>query len=106
MSGTVGPTYPDIARDTLKLLITLGERTPVGVRMQNPPGNIPAYWNLCKAARQFKAAVMGDGNATKSIEILRLSERTDGYSEVGEWYVKRAQKQSFPLTLSTVYQES
>lgn len=72
--------------------MAIGERTPVGVRMQDPPANIPAFWNLCKAARQFNAAVLGGDNATKSIEVHRLSERTNGYAEEGEWCVERVQQ--------------
>jgi hypothetical protein len=65
--------------------VVTGERTPVGIRMSEAPGNIPAFWNLCKSARQFKAAVVGANNASDSIEILRLSERADGYAKEGEW---------------------
>ena len=86
--------------------MTLGERTPVGIRMQDPPGNIPAFWNLCKAARQFKAAIMGDNNATKNIEVLRLSERGNGYAEEGEWYVVHARRRPIQLTRLAVCQES
>ncbi|KAJ1302017.1 hypothetical protein OPQ81_000852 [Rhizoctonia solani] len=60
-----------------------GERTPVGIRMAEPPANIPAFWNACKTARRFKAAVMGE-NVTEEVEILRLSERNDGYAKEGE----------------------
>ncbi|KAF8601562.1 phosphoglycerate mutase-like protein [Ceratobasidium sp. AG-I] len=75
---------PNLHLEQVHVYVRHGERTPVGIRMQDPPANIPAFWNLCKAARQFKAAVMGDNNATDSVEILRLSERANGSSEVGE----------------------
>lgn len=66
----------------------VGERTPVGVRMADPPANIPAFWNLCKTGRRFKAAVTGNNNASETLEVLRLSERRDGDAHEGEWYVK------------------
>ncbi|KAI0944908.1 hypothetical protein AcV7_001582 [Taiwanofungus camphoratus] len=34
-----------------------GERTPVGVRMADPPASIPAHWTFCKTARDFRASV-------------------------------------------------
>jgi acid phosphatase len=85
MSGMVSPSdasYRAEYPDTL-----LGERTPVGTRMSEPPARIPAFWNICRSARRFKAAVIGSNNVSESVEILRLSERGDGHAKEGEWYV-------------------
>ncbi|CCO29522.1 hypothetical protein BN14_03536 [Rhizoctonia solani AG-1 IB] len=74
----------DLKLEQVHVYIRHGERTPVGIRMSEPPANIPAFWNLCKTARRFKAAVMGENNITEEAEIVRLSERGDGYAQEGE----------------------
>ncbi|KAG9122349.1 hypothetical protein FRC07_001325 [Ceratobasidium sp. 392] len=75
---------PNLNLEQVHVYVRHGERTPVGVRMNESPGNIPAFWNFCKSARRFKATVLGDNGASGSIEVLRMSERGDGYSEEGE----------------------
>ncbi|KAB5591231.1 hypothetical protein CTheo_5313 [Ceratobasidium theobromae] len=61
-----------------------GERTPVGVRMTGPPASIPAFWDMCKSARRFKATILGNGDASEAFEVQRLSERSNGYAKEGE----------------------
>lgn len=64
----------------------LGERTPVGVRLNKPPASIPEFWNLCQVARQFKAAVWSPyAENGQTLEVKRVTERTDGVSKEGEW---------------------
>lgn len=70
----------------------VGERTPVGVRLADAPANIPAYWNMCKTAKRFKAAVAETTDTPKSekgwnasLETRRLVERRDGTVVEGEW---------------------
>ncbi|CAE6436924.1 unnamed protein product [Rhizoctonia solani] len=75
---------PDLKLEQVHVYVRHGERTPVGIRMAEPPASIPAFWNACKTARRFKAAVMGENNVTNELEILRLSERGDGYAQEGE----------------------
>ncbi|KDN36734.1 hypothetical protein RSAG8_10663, partial [Rhizoctonia solani AG-8 WAC10335] len=78
------PAPPDLKLEQVHVYVRHGERTPVGIRMTEPPANIPGFWNACRTARRFKAAVMGGNNATEGVEILRLSERSDGYAQAGE----------------------
>ena len=61
-----------------------GERTPVSIRMSEPPANIPSTWLLCKEGRKFEAAVANlTGSGTLRVE--RVVEREDGSLESGEW---------------------
>ncbi|KAG8703055.1 hypothetical protein FRC09_004381 [Ceratobasidium sp. 395] len=75
---------PNLNLEQVHVYVRHGERTPVGIRMNEAPGNIPAFWNLCKTARRFQASVLGDNGESKSVEVLRMSERGDGHSEEGE----------------------
>ncbi|EUC61005.1 histidine acid phosphatase [Rhizoctonia solani AG-3 Rhs1AP] len=78
------PAPSNLQLKQVHVYVRHGERTPVGIRMSEPPASIPAFWNACRTARKFKAAVMGGDNATEGVEILRLSERSDGYAQEGE----------------------
>jgi hypothetical protein len=66
-----------------------GERTPVGIRMQN---YIPENWFLCKTGRQFSANVWDQETGTlkqqspTTFTVRRVMERRDGTSFPGEWY--------------------
>lgn len=65
-----------------------GERTPVRVRMSDPPANIPERWDLCKTARRFRAAVTSNINVTNAMEevtIRKVVESANGDIEAGEW---------------------
>lgn len=74
-----------------------GERTPVGIRMANPPASIPEHWMMCRAARRFRAAVAGaapapaEGSAPAApgegdtLWMRKSVERADGSSAAGEW---------------------
>jgi hypothetical protein len=69
----------------------VGERTPVGVRMQNPPGNIPEHWLLCQAGRRFSAAVWEPARNKQelytvgSVDIERVVEFRNGSDKFGVW---------------------
>lgn len=70
----------------------VGERAPVGVRLADPPANIPPHWNMCKTARRFQAAVadMTDMPNTEKgwhgkLHTRKLVERKDGMVVDGEW---------------------
>ncbi|CAE6438246.1 unnamed protein product [Rhizoctonia solani] len=78
------PAPSGLKLEQVHVYVRHGERTPVGIRMNEAPANIPAFWNACKTARRFKAAVMGENNATNQVEIVRLAERGDGYAQEGE----------------------
>lgn len=66
----------------------LGERTPVGVRMANPPASIPEHWPFCTTARQFRASVIGvpkGVNEDEQLPLRKVVERPDGTVVEGEW---------------------
>jgi acid phosphatase len=68
-----------------------GERTPVGVRMNNPPANIPEHWPLCHAGRKFPASIWNppsnnqDSFTHSSVNIERVVEFRNGTSKPGVW---------------------
>jgi hypothetical protein len=76
-----------------------GERTPVGVRMSDPPASIPEHWMMCKTGRQFRSAVASYGLGSdlsfrqpeygegEYMTIKRIVERADGLAAEGEWCV-------------------
>ena len=79
-----------------------GERTPVGVRMADPPASIPQHWMFCHTARNIRAAVASASPAVpgmkesvggvevqqqESLQTVRVVERSDGTAAPGEWYV-------------------
>ena len=67
-------------------ILLVGERTPVGIRLNGPPAHIPEHWLMCKAGRRFKAAVWGPTDGDKgSLQVHRLVERKDGTSYESEW---------------------
>jgi len=71
-----------------------GERTPVGVRMNGPPANIPEYWLLCQAGRKFSAAVWDSlpsahGVYTPaSVQVERVVEFRNSSSRPGVWWAR------------------
>ena len=66
---------------------SLGERTPVGVRMADPPASIPEHWSFCTTARRFRAAVASNLNPAdvEGVPVQRVVEREDGSVVEGEW---------------------
>jgi acid phosphatase len=69
---------------SMNVLFVAGERTPVRVRMSEPPASIPAYWALCHEGRRFQAAVASlSGGDT--LNVRRVVEREDGTHRDGEW---------------------
>lgn len=66
-----------------------GERTPVGVRMNGPPANIPEHWLLCQAGRKFSAAVWDSSPGTEAplstVQVERITEFRNGSSKAGVW---------------------
>jgi acid phosphatase len=60
----------------------------VRVRMSESPANIPERWDLCKAARRFRAAVTSNMNASHVMEevtVRKVVEGASGDIEAGEW---------------------
>jgi acid phosphatase len=84
----------------LALCTVPGERTPVGVRLADPPPSIPEHWILCRTARRFHTTlsdILGVSSEkmpiTKELDhrvdetryIRKLIERIDGTTTEGEW---------------------
>lgn len=77
--------YLHLGRDA-GLTHVLGERAPVGVRLNTGPANIPEHWMLCKSAHSFRNAVADllphDGTPFRTVV-----ERKDGTPADGQWCV-------------------
>jgi hypothetical protein len=85
----------------LALCTAPGERTPVGVRLSNPPASIPEHWTMCRMANRFSKMSDTLGVPSESEEIPmtkvldhriggsqsipKLVERIDGTTAEGEW---------------------
>ncbi|KAH8830007.1 histidine phosphatase superfamily [Flagelloscypha sp. PMI_526] len=86
------PVAPaNLSLEQVHIYVRHGERTPVGIRLADAPGNIPANWLMCRTARQFKAAVVGSvpspsQNLEDSNFLLtqKVVERPDGSNVEGE----------------------
>ncbi|CCL99109.1 uncharacterized protein FIBRA_01123 [Fibroporia radiculosa] len=90
---------PELELEQVHIYVRHGERTPVGIRMAEPPASIPKHWMFCNTARHFRAAVASSGpiipgvpNMTKddsggmqeSLRTVRVVERADGTATSGE----------------------
>lgn len=62
--------------------------------MSDPPASIPEHWNMCKTARNFRAAVWGSSGSIdeseldvgdSSMPIRRIVQRKDGSTSEGQW---------------------
>jgi acid phosphatase len=83
----------------MTLCIVPGERTPVGVRLANPPASIPEHWTMCRMAYRFRTIpdMLGvsseglpitkalDHRVDESQNIPKLVERIDGTTAEGGW---------------------
>lgn len=47
----------ELQLEQVHVFVRHGERTPVRIRMTDPPASLPARWQMCFAARQFSEAV-------------------------------------------------
>ncbi|KAH6885045.1 histidine phosphatase superfamily, partial [Coprinopsis sp. MPI-PUGE-AT-0042] len=76
-------TYP---LQQVHVYVRHGERTPVGIRLNGSPANVPEYWNMCHAANRFKSTVCdmvsSEPNPAEPLETplhsRRIVERKDG----------------------------
>ncbi|KAE9396149.1 phosphoglycerate mutase-like protein, partial [Gymnopus androsaceus JB14] len=80
--------YPEapagIKLEQVHVYVRHGERTPVGIRLAGPPGNLPENWIMCKTARRFQAAVGGGLVAEEFQQSRRIVERADGTHHEGQ----------------------
>ncbi|KAI0634864.1 phosphoglycerate mutase-like protein [Trametes polyzona] len=90
---------PELELQQVHIYVRHGERTPVGIRMADPPASIPEHWMFCNTARQFRAAVASatadeghdlpypavqTGPAAEELRARRIVERRDGSAALGE----------------------
>ncbi|KAL4254370.1 Histidine phosphatase superfamily protein [Abortiporus biennis] len=92
------PTAPsELELQQVHVFVRHGERTPVGVRLNTPPANVPEHWLMCKTARRFRAAVSSTlspldrpdpeeahYNSEEQLPIRKVVERPDGSVIEGE----------------------
>ncbi|KAH8115945.1 phosphoglycerate mutase-like protein [Phellopilus nigrolimitatus] len=89
------PVAPsELSLEQVHVYVRHGERTPVRVRMSDPPASISAHWNLCRTARQFRASVATFGDAVLDsprssdgvdfLPVKKVVERPDGTAAEGE----------------------
>ena len=60
-----------------------GERTPVRVRLSNPPASIPEHWTMCRMAYRFRTVSDMLGVSSEEIPITKeLDHRFDGSQNI------------------------
>ncbi|EGN92524.1 hypothetical protein SERLA73DRAFT_191032 [Serpula lacrymans var. lacrymans S7.3] len=82
----VAPEELELAQ--VHVYVRHGERTPVGVRMSEPPGSIPENWIMCRDANEFGSAMAANLTSIQSgLDVpknaRRAVERRDGTSTLG-----------------------
>ncbi|KZT10258.1 phosphoglycerate mutase-like protein [Laetiporus sulphureus 93-53] len=82
---------PGLELEQVHIYIRHGERTPVAVRMADPPASMPEHWMFCHHAHTFRTAmtngrpiVPGVSGEDESLRTLRVVERADGTASPGE----------------------
>ncbi|KAI0776494.1 histidine phosphatase superfamily [Irpex lacteus] len=113
------PVAPEgLELEQVHLYVRHGERTPVRVRMEDPPASIPSRWNMCKTARRFRASVTSDIHQlldseaslpSEELPVRRVVERADGSVVEGECLlgeltdIGRQHTYNFGLALRRLY---
>ncbi|KAG1718245.1 phosphoglycerate mutase-like protein [Suillus paluster] len=85
------PVAPEgLDLEQVYIYVRHGERTPVRVRMSDPPASIPADWQMCNTAKSFHETVAGysstvdDGLWYKQVVENRLGKTAEGLCLLGE----------------------
>ena len=92
-----------------KLTHQQGERTPVRQRLQN--AGIPPFWNLCRAADEFRATIALPDNSFHSLHYRRRVEIPDSkgrlvkFNQAGERYWYHSPRLPCPLTYFYIWEE-
>ncbi|KAF8899757.1 histidine phosphatase superfamily [Gymnopilus junonius] len=94
------PVGPEgLQLEQVHVYVRHGERTPVGVRMNDPPASISDHWMMCKTARRFQDSVSsllgvppeqiprlkeGEPGSEDILLTTKIVERKDGTAVEGE----------------------
>jgi acid phosphatase len=63
----------------------IGERTPVRVRMSDPPASIPADWQLCNTSKSFYDTMAGYSSTEDGLWYKKVVENRHGKISEGLW---------------------
>ncbi|KAH7926267.1 phosphoglycerate mutase-like protein [Leucogyrophana mollusca] len=75
---------PELKLEQVHVYVRHGERTPVKVRLSEPPASIPEHWKLCHAARNFRELIAGPiGHDDEPIRVKKLVETRSGLTAEG-----------------------
>ncbi|KAG1723056.1 histidine phosphatase superfamily [Suillus lakei] len=107
-SYPVAPEGLDL--EQVHVYVRHGERTPVRVRMSDPPASIPADWQMCNTAKSFHETVAGqsptidDGLWYKKVVENRHGKTAEGLCLLGELTdVGKQSTYSFGTALRSLY---
>ncbi|KAG1902334.1 histidine phosphatase superfamily [Suillus fuscotomentosus] len=118
MQGTPVPldveSYPvtpeGLDLEQVHIYVRHGERTPVRVRMSDPPASIPADWQMCDTAKSFHETVAGhvptvdDGLWYRKVVENRHGKTAEGLCLLGELTdIGKKSTYSFGTALRSLY---
>ncbi|KAG1811722.1 phosphoglycerate mutase-like protein [Suillus subaureus] len=95
--------------EQVHIYVRHGERTPVRVRMSNPPASIPADWQMCNTAKSFHETVAGqsptidDGLWYRKLSRTGMEEQLRDYGELTD--IGKKSTYSFGTALRSLYIE-
>ncbi|KAJ8597070.1 phosphoglycerate mutase-like protein [Rhizopogon salebrosus TDB-379] len=105
------PVAPEgLGLEQVHVYVRHGERTPVRVRMSDPPASIPADWQLCNTSKSFHETVAGysssedDGLWYKKVVENRYGKTSEGLCLLGELTdIGKQSTYSFGAALRSLY---
>ncbi|KAH7910360.1 histidine phosphatase superfamily [Hygrophoropsis aurantiaca] len=75
---------PELKLEQVHVYVRHGERTPVKVRLSDPPASIPEHWQLCHAARNFRELIAGPKcHDDEPIRVKKAVETREGLTADG-----------------------
>lgn len=107
-------SYPDAPEgldlEQVHVYVRHGERTPVRVRMSDPPASISADWQMCNTAKSFHETVAGHGPTTddglwyRKVVENRYGKTAEGLCLLGELTdIGKKSTYSFGTALRSLY---
>lgn len=107
-SYPVAPEGLDL--EQVHVYVRHGERTPVRVRMSDPPASISADWQMCNTAKSFHETVAGHGPTTddglwyRKVVENRYGKTAEGLCLLGELTdIGKKSTYSFGTALRSLY---